>query len=280
VKVEFMKIEFIRSTFGAACIVWAAGAAASASAATLASVPMQGTMVMPMVSYSASDGTLHVNVDPAVPQLTPLLASNPGDCFDPADPWYDCLDPSRQGLAFSRRYGFVMDTATDPIPAGTAIWIRKLSSSPGVGLYRYRNTAPKAWEPIFGTAGVTNALMWSGMMFHPGATAPAGTNTYTATFEAFLMDTTTGQPIAGANSEPFEFNWTSAPDGRPALSLAAKVVLAWSPSTTNYVLEAADSLPASSWTPVTNTPVLLDGQPAVVLDPCQAHKFFRMRMVP
>ena len=32
-----------------------------------------------------------------VPQLTPLMVSNPDDSFDPADPWYDFLDPGRQG---------------------------------------------------------------------------------------------------------------------------------------------------------------------------------------
>jgi hypothetical protein len=173
-----------------------------------------------------------------------------------------------------------MDTASDPIPAGTAIWIRKLSSSPGLGAYRYRSTDPKAWEPIFGTAGVTNALMWNGMMFHPGFTAPPGTGTYTATFEAFLMDSTTGQPISGANSGPFDLNWTSMPDGRPTLCVAPKVAIAWPSSATNYVLEAADDLSGSAWTPVTNTPVLLDGQPTVVLDPSQARKFFRMRLAP
>jgi hypothetical protein len=250
----------------------------SACAATLTNVPMQGGMVMPMVSYQASDGTLHVTLDPTVPQLTPLLVSNPGDGFDPTDPWFGCLDPSQQGLAFSRRYGFVMDTMSDPIPADTAIWIRRLSSTPGLGIYRYRSTAPKAWEPIFGTAGVTNALMWNGTMFHPGVTAPAGTNTYTATFEAFLIDTTTGQPIDGANSGPFDLNWTSMPDGRPTLCLSPKVVLAWTSSTTNYVLEAASDLAGSEWKPVTNAPVLLDGQPTVVLDPGEARRYFRMRL--
>ena len=110
-----------------------------------------------------------------VPQLTPLMVSNPGDSFDPADPWFDALDPSRQGLSFSRRYGFVMDTMTDPLPPNTAIWLRKVSGSPELGFYRYSGSAPKAWEPIFGTAGTTNALFWNGMMFHPGVTAPPGT---------------------------------------------------------------------------------------------------------
>ena len=278
--VEFMRIRFARSAFHAACFVWVAGAIVSVSAATLTTVPMQGGMVMVMLSYNAGSGMLMAMAPMDVPQLTPLLVSNPGDGFNPTDPWYDCLDPSRQGLAFSRRFGFTMDVNSDALPAGTTIWIRMLSSSPGLGAYRYRSTAPKAWEPIFGTAGSTNALQWDGSMFHPGFAAPPGTGTNTATFEASLLNTATGQPVPGADTGPFTFNWTAVPDGRPILSLAVKVVLAWPASTTNYVLEAADTLSAATWTLVTNTPVLVDGQPTVVLDPCQARKFYRMRLGP
>lgn len=235
---------------------------------------------MPMLAYHATDGTLTIQLDPTVPQLTPLLASNPGDCFDPADPWYDCLDPSRQGLAFSRRYGFVMDTATDPLPSGMAIGIRKLSSSPGLGAYRYRGGAVRLWEPIFGTAGVTNALQWDGTMFHPGFTAPPGTGSYTATFEAFLVATGTGTPTAGGNTGPFTLNWTAVPDGRPAVTIAQKIMVSWPTTTTNYVLEAADALTGSQWNLVTNTPVLVDGEIAVILDPSGTGRFYRMRLVP
>lgn len=71
------------------------------------------------------------------------------------------------------------------------------------------------WEPIFGTAGVTNALQWDGTMFHPGFTAPPGTGSYTATFEAFLANTETGAPIDGGSTGPFTLNWTLVPDGGP-----------------------------------------------------------------
>lgn len=252
----------------------------TAITATLTNVPMQGGMVMPMLAYHAADSTLTIQIDPTVPQLTPLLVSNPGDCFHPSDPWYDCLDPSRQGLAFSRRYGFVMDAATDPLPSGLAIWIRKLSGSPGLGAYRYRSGAIRLWEPIFGTAGVTNALQWDGTMFHPGFTAPPGTGSYTATFEAFLVDTGTGAPVPGGNTGPFTLNWTVIPDGRPMVTIAQKIMVGWPTTATNYVLEAADALTGSPWNLVTNTPVLVDGQMAVILDASAAGRFFRMRLVP
>ncbi len=253
---------------------------ASASAATLAGVPMQGGMVMPMVAYRAEQGRLRVMLESTVPQLTPLMVSNPGDGFDPAAPWFDSLDPTRQGLAFSRRYGFVMDTGSDPLPADTEVWLKRVSGPAELGFYRYAASAPRAWEPIFGTAGTSNALAWNGMMFHPAVTAPPGTNTLTAVFEAYLVDVNTGLEVPDSGSGSFTFNWTAVPDGRPALDVASKVVIAWPTTGSNWVLEAADTMPASNWTRVTNTPVLVDGRPAVVLSGTEAKRFFRMSLVP
>ncbi|MBL9137529.1 MAG: hypothetical protein JNK85_16775 [Verrucomicrobiales bacterium] len=255
-------------------------AADSTPAATLTAVPMQGGMVMPMVSYSAADGRVHVMAEPTIPQLTPLLVSNPADSFAPEDPWFSTLDPSARGLAFSRRYGFVMNTMTDPLPDGTRIWLRKRSGSPELGAYRYANTAPKAFEPIFGTLGSPAALAWNGMMFHPTFTAPPGTNSYSATFDAYLADATTGVEIANTASTEFTLTWSTVPDGRPTLQIAAKVAIAWAPSTGNYILEVADSLPAANWTPVDVTPVTLNGQPTVILDAAASTKVYRLRSTP
>ena len=250
-------------------------------AATLTSVPMQGGMVMPMVSFNAGDGKIHVMMPMDIPQLTPLLGSNPGDNFDPGDPWFDSVDPSRQGAAFSRRYGFVMAAMTDPLPANTQMWIRKLSGSPMLKAYRYKETAPKAWEPIFGTDGVTNAMYWSGMMFHPAFTAPPGSNTLTATFEVYLLDTTTGLEVPNTSSGPLLFDWTNVPDGRPVLNLAQRIVVGWpTGTTTNWVLESASTANSATWNAVTNQPATMDSQPCVVLEVTATQQYFRMRYVP
>jgi hypothetical protein len=263
-----------------AAILTAAGAT-GVSAAILTQVPMQGSMAMPMVSYQAADGRMHVMMPADVPQLTPLLVSNPSDSFDPADPWFTALDPSAQGAAFSRRYGFVMDAMTDPLPANTQMWIRKLSGPADLKFYRYASSVPKALTPIFGTDGVTNALYWNGMMFHPVVAAPPGTNDYAATFEVYLLDTTTGEEVANSSSGVLAFNWTDIPDGRPALSLAPKIVIAWpSATTTNWVLESAANVNAATWNSVTNLPVTVDGQPSVILDQNAAQQYFRMRYIP
>ena len=238
-------------------------------------------MVMPMVSYHSSDGKMHVMMPATVPQLTPLLVSNPGDSFDPADPWFGALDPSAQGKAFSRRYGFVMDGNTDLLPAGTQIWIRKLSGSAGLLVYRYQETTPKALQPIFGTDGVTSERYWNGMMFHPVFAAPPGTNSLSATFEVYLLDTTTGLEVSGSSSGPLLFTWTDVPDGRPSLNIGSRplgTVVFWPTSATNWALEGSDVLPSGAWTSVTNAPVALEGQSAVVLDPGETRRFFRMKL--
>jgi hypothetical protein len=253
----------------------------SIPAATLTTVPMQGGMVMPMVAYHAEHQHLHVMMPMEIPQLTPLLVSHPSDQFAPGDPWFDFIDPSRHGASFSLRYGFVMDANTDPLPPGRQMWIRKLSGPPELKAYRYRATEPKAWTPIFGTDGATNAMHWNGMMFHPAFTAPPGTNPLTETFELYLLDTATGLEAPGSSSGPLVFNWTNVSDGRPVLTLAPKIVVAWPAETPeNWVLESAATANAATWNVVTNAPVLVDGKPSAVLDGNGTQQFFRMRYVP
>lgn len=249
-------------------------------AAELAAVPMQGGMVMPMFSYHADRGTLEVMLDPTIPQLTPLRVSNPGDSFAAGDPWFDALDPSRQSLAFSRRYGFVMGTMTDPLPAGTALWLRKIAASPELGFYRYRNTDPKAWEPIFGTAGSPAAWLWNGAMFHPAVTAPAVDGELSATFDAYLGDAATGAPVAGTTTPPFVLRFTSVSDGRPALVIAQKVAISWAVTPGQWVLETANAPTGAAWTRLTETPVTLDGRPTVLLEPAAVRRFYRLTQVP
>lgn len=67
----------------------------------------------------------------------------------------------------------------------------------------------------------------------------------------------------------------------PALSIAPKVLVAWpSGTTTNWVLEASSAVSAAPWRGVTNAPVVVDGQPGVVLDRSAAQQYFRWNYVP
>ena len=67
----------------------------------------------------------------------------------------------------------------------------------------------------------------------------------------------------------------------PALSIAQKVFIAWPSGTaTNWVLQSAPAINPGNWTSVTNTPVVVDGQPGVVLDRSADQQYFRLNYVP
>ena len=240
---------------------------------------------MPEVYYHADTDTVTVDLSGILvtAQLTPLLISNPSDSFSPADPWFDALDPSRQGLSFSRRYGFDMDALSDIPPDNRQLWIRKLTGSAGLAIYDYNASAtPKKWTPIFGTAGTSNATYWSTLMWHVGVAAPAGTNTYTATFQVYVVNTDNGLEVPGSSSAPFVLNWTDVPDGRPQLNIAAlapgRVQLTWPASATNWTLVSASTPNAPDWSPVTNAPVTLNNQLTVTLDAIETSQFFRLKL--
>jgi hypothetical protein len=62
-------------------------------------------------------------------------------------------------------------------------------SSPGLDSYFYRDTNTlEQFTPVFDSAGAHDYILWSGVMWHPAFTAPAGTGNYSATFEVFLAD--------------------------------------------------------------------------------------------
>ena len=253
----------------------------NSQATVLTGVPMQGGMVMPMVSYSSATDSLMVIIPTEVPQLTPLLVSHAGDRFDPADPWFDALDPSRQGASFSRRYGFVMNANSDLLPVNREMWIRLISASSGLRIYRNANNPPKAWDPIFGTDGSPPALAWNGLMFHPAFTAPPGPDPLSATFELYLVDPGTGQEVTESGTGPLVLNFGNVPDGRPVLELGPQMLLCWPAGTAgNWALETAAAPDAATWTPVTRAPVTVNGQQQITLEGASPQQYFRMRYIP
>lgn len=248
-------------------------------AATLSMVPMQGDMAMPMIAYRAGEGRLSVTMPEAVPQLTPLLISHPADGFDPAHPWFAALDPSARGQSFSRRYGWVVDGGSDPLPAGVAIWIRKLAGDADLAAYEYKGSPP-TWTPIFGTEGSASNRFWNGMMFHPAFVAPADTNARSATFEAYLVDTGSGAEISGSATGPMVFEFTNVEDGRPVLGAMTKLAVQWGVGATNWGLEWAPSVTSTVWNAVTNQPVEMDGAATVLINLDASGRVFRMRRLP
>ena len=256
-------------------------------AGVLETVPRQGGMLMPEVYYHADTDTVTVDLSGVTSggnQLTPLLISDPGDWFDPASAWFDCLDPSRQGRAFSRRYGWDMDVMSDLLPDGRALWIRNLGSSPELEFYDYNDyVAPLTWNPIWGTAGTRNATVWNRIMWHFGATAPPGSNVYSATFEVYVVDTTTGQEVPGSGSGPLPLTWTCVPDGRPVLTITnsppGAVTVSWPASGTNWSLFWTTNLLSTNWVAATNSVVALGSYSTVMLSNTLPRQFYRLQYV-
>lgn len=243
---------------------------------------------MPRISYHADAQRLMIDLVQAtntLPQLLPLLASHPLDCFSAAAPWFNCLDPSRQGMAFSRRYGWDMAAMTDLPPPGQAIWIRKLDSTPGLAFFDYNDSrTPLTWNPCFGTEASTNALAWNGMMWHFAAAARPGTNTFRATFELFLLDTSTGKEVAGSSTGPFDLGWTNAPELRPTLELARQpgnqITISWVTNALRWHLLSSGSLDEGDWLPVPEPAEVINGKAAVHLDAPSVPQFWRLRYDP
>jgi hypothetical protein len=282
--------QTIPASFSHTAVAWVAGIllwAASAQAAVLTTVPMQGGMLMPVVSYHADSGRVTVDLSHigVVAQLTPLLVSNPKDNFESAAPWFACLDPSRQGLAFSRRYGFDMDPNTDLLPDNCQLWIRKTAGSNNLAIYDYNaSSSPRRWTPIFGTAGSTNATYWSGLMWHVGVAAPPGTNQYSATFEVYVVNTTTGLEVPGSSSGAFDLSWTTVPDGRPPLRIAPNpgggTVISWPGTSADWTLVSSTNLASSDWVPVSEPAVPANGQFTVYIESGSLQKFYRLQRNP
>ena len=254
-------------------------------AGVLETVPRQGGMLMPEVYYHADTDTVTVDlsgVTNVVNQLTPLLVSNPGDWFDPASAWFDCLDPSQQGRAFSRRYGWDMDVMSDLLPDDRALWIRNLGSSPELTFYDYNDyVSPLTWNPIWGTAGTPMATVWDRIMWHFGATAPPGSNVYSATFEVYVVNTTTGQEVPGSGSGPLPFTWACVPDGRPSLAITnsppGAVAVSWPASASNWSLFWTTNVLLMNWVAATNPVVTLGNYSAVIFSNAPPQQFYRLQ---
>lgn len=87
-----------------------------------------------------------------------------------------------------------------------------------------------------------------------------------------------GSGVQGTNGyELFVQQVAAAAD--PVLKIASGVVISWPGSLANYRLLSADSLTATNWTPVPNTPVTVDGQYTVSQDPAEARQFYRLERV-
>lgn len=205
---------------------------------TIPSPTMQGGMIHMNVTFlDQPTGTFTVHVDAGTPVLKPLTTWSAGDTFDPADPWYDELDPTQSALPFNSQYGFLVDAANSAtLPVGKGIGIRMLSLTPGLQAYFYRGTTgTEDFTQVFTPAN--DDVLWNGVMWHPLFTATQPGN-HTAQFEVFLADTSsaaTADYTTAFAAEPgyehatFSVNLVAVPEpasaGLAGLGLAA--LAAW-----------------------------------------------------
>lgn len=104
---------------------------------------------------------------------------------------------------------------------------------------------------------------------------PAPTNRFDAT-GIFLQESGSGTD----GTFGYElFVQEVAPSAAAALTIATKPVITWPGSLSNYQLQSRDSLTSTNWTPVTNAPVLVNGQNTVILDRGAAQEFYRLQRV-
>ena len=104
---------------------------------------------------------------------------------------------------------------------------------------------------------------------------PAPTNRFDAT-GIFLQESGSGTD----GTFGYElFVQAIAPSAPAALTIAMNPVITWPGSLANYQLQSRDSLSATNWTPVTNAPMLVNGQNTVILDPAAVQKFYRLQRV-
>lgn len=66
------------------------------------------------------------------------------------------------------------------------------------------------------------------------------------------------------------------PASEATIAIAKKVVITYQAYQANYRVVGTDNLQSGVWTPLTNSPVKLDGMNAVILDPVNQYKFFRL----
>jgi len=65
----------------------------------------------------------------------------------------------------------------------------------------------------------------------------------------------------------------------PELAIANKPVITWPASLGNYQLFSADSATSTNWVAATNTPVIINGQSTVILEPGATQQFYRLIQV-
>lgn len=188
------------------CTLTLAGGAAL-NAAELSGVGQMMPMIHVNIEFNEFSGELGAHVDSGVPEMTPLSIASPGDSFNPADPWHTTLDPSQEGQAWTRRYGFV--STLDPAPSGQLFWVSLDAPSESLEAYYYRES-PATFDPIFGTDGASLLWQYPGSMTHP-VFATNNVGNYSLSGLVYIGDAA-GNMDTNYDVAPFTLDFTAVPE--------------------------------------------------------------------
>lgn len=199
------------------------GAATAADAAYV--TPMigggqVGMMMAPMkhadVMFDGTNITVHVDDTVATPMLRPLV---PPDEFDPAQPW-SVLGTKAYNYQYAWNPGGFIT-----LPAGTGIWIERLSASPELECYLRPPmfTSGPTWPAVLASDGAR--WKWSGAMQHNAyAVQDPLLSSYSATYRVYIGNETTGEPVPGYGSADVTWTWNATPVPEPATVAALPLI--------------------------------------------------------
>lgn len=186
----------------------------SAIAAELPQIP--DPMIHLGIEVSGTDVIAHAP-DPALPNNT-LPLYNYGETYDaPAD----VLD----GLAYNDQFGWVAHGFIT-LPAESAIFLKLISKSDGLSTFEGGmrwNRANHSYATILDVPGATWA--WGGSMTHHWYAA-AEPGLYQATYELYVGDIATGDPVPDYSADRITLQFTYLPE--PATLALMAPLLAWS----------------------------------------------------
>lgn len=128
------------------------------------------------------------------------------------------------GTMYNAQYGWMVDGFWAP-PVGSHLWIEQITATAGLRVYSGGTMMNQGtFAPIFGTAGSSARIMWSGSMLHNWyAVDQAGS--FEATYRIYFGDAV-GAPTPGYMADEVQLNWTAVPAPGTACVMALAAVLA------------------------------------------------------